>query len=169
MGTVKSHVLIGAFFLVYAACEGTAYAEAAAADPAIDADNLREALVEGDPELNLRFRTEHVDQEGQGDASATSLRTTLAYRTKPLSGFSVFAEVEDVRVIGNDALYNDGGSNSITDRAVIADPEGTEINQALHQRCHHADGGTPGSHSSRSKPLRPMLMVTIKARLLVRK
>ena len=51
-------------------------------------------------------------------------------------------------MIGNDALYNDGGSNSITDRAVIADPEGTEINQALHQRCHHGDGGTPGSHSS---------------------
>ncbi len=66
MGTVKSHVLIGAFFLVYAACEGTAYAEAAAADPAINAGHLWEALVEGDPELNLRFRTEHVESGRAG-------------------------------------------------------------------------------------------------------
>ena len=79
--------------------------------------------------LQLRYRYENVDEDGfSKQARASTLRTVLGYETAPLSGFSALIEFEDVSVIGND-LYNDT-LNGVTDRPVVADPDGTEINQS---------------------------------------
>src|SRR5262249_8568767 len=43
--------------------------------------------------------------------------------------FGAYVQVQDVHVIGND-LYNDGGTNGVTDRAIVVDPEDTELHQA---------------------------------------
>ena len=99
------------------------------------AASLKEALAQGEPVVSFRYRLESVEQDGfDKDALASTLRTTLGYRTKPYKNFSVFLEAEDVTDIGTSDEYDNRGAgdawNGVEDRPVIADPEGTEMNQA---------------------------------------
>ncbi len=81
-------------------------------------------------DLNLRYRYEFVDQDGFAkDAQASTLRTRLAYRSPTFSNLEFLTEVDYVRPIGNE-LYN-STRNGITDRPVVADPKGTQVNQAM--------------------------------------
>jgi hypothetical protein len=96
---------------------------------------LGEAVTKGEISLNLRYRYEGVDQDGFDDpGKASTLRTTLAYRTLFWKGFSAYAEFEDVRNLGLSTEHNNLGAgslwNGVTDRPVIADPPLTEVNQA---------------------------------------
>ena len=85
---------------------------------------------DGELSLNLRYRYEFVDQDDfDKDAHASTLRTRLAYRSPYFSNFGFLIEFDDVRSIGND-LYN-STRNGNTNRPVVADPEGTMVNQAL--------------------------------------
>jgi hypothetical protein len=96
------------------------------------ADDLWQALSEGKVDLYLRYRFEHVEDDQVptvDDANANTLRTALGYRTGVFYGFGGYVQFEDVRAIGNE-LYNDGGTNGIIDRAIVVDPQGTEVNQA---------------------------------------
>ncbi len=103
------------------------------------ADDLWQALTGGKPDVYLRYRFEHVDDDalsgsdtaptGVADAYASTLRTALGYNTGLFHGFGAYVQLEDVRVVGNDS-YNDGGSNGVTHRAIVVDPGGTEVNQA---------------------------------------
>ncbi len=95
-------------------------------------DAFWNALTQGKPDMYLRLRTEQVDDGTPSirRATATSLRTALGYQTGLFHGIGLYGQFEDVHVIGNDRLYNDGGTNGIANRATIADPQGTEINQA---------------------------------------
>ena len=87
-------------------------------------------LSDGKLNLNFRYRYELVDQEGIiKDAHASTLRTRLTYQSPYFSDFGFLVEFDGVRAIGND-LYN-STRNGNTDRPVVADPEGTEVNQAL--------------------------------------
>ncbi|MBI4006025.1 MAG: hypothetical protein HY356_05110 [Gammaproteobacteria bacterium] len=96
-------------------------------------DPFREFLTGGKVDLFLRYRFENVDDAQvpppRKDAYANTLRTALGYNTGLLYHFGAYFQVEDVRVIGAEK-FNDGGNNNITDRAVVVDPEGTEIHQA---------------------------------------
>jgi Alginate export len=113
------------------------------AEPLYAGDNLIEALKGGKVDLYLRYRFEFVE-DGQPritgtppmltsiplqDAHASTLRTALGYSSGLFYDFGAYVQLEDVRVIGDDA-YNNGGENSVTDHAVVVDPEGTEVNQA---------------------------------------
>jgi hypothetical protein len=98
----------------------------------VAADDLWRALTEGEADLYLRYRYENVEDDALPpvkDAHANTLRTALGYRTGLFYGFAGYLQFEDVRALGND-LYNDGGTNGVLDRAVVVDPEGTEVNQA---------------------------------------
>ena len=87
-------------------------------------------LRDGSLDLSFRYRYEFVDQDGFAkDAFASTLRTRLAYRSPYFSNLQFLIEFDDVRAIGND-LYN-STRNGNTNRPVVADPEGTEVNQAL--------------------------------------
>jgi hypothetical protein len=106
-----------------------------AADEEKDSPSFKEALSGGDAAVNLRYRVELVDQDDfDKDASASTLRTTLSYRTLAYNGFSLFLEAENVTDIGTAGQYNNRGAgslgNGVTDRPVIADPEITEVNQS---------------------------------------
>ncbi|MCY4343765.1 MAG: hypothetical protein OXE83_09370 [Gammaproteobacteria bacterium] len=90
------------------------------------------AWTQGDWDLNLRYRFEHADDTLNRKAKASTVRAGLIYRSAEVNGFSALAEVEHVSTIGGET-YNDGGTNGKTQYAVIADPEGTEINQAYVQ------------------------------------
>lgn len=94
------------------------------------ADDLAKALTEGDVSLDVRYRYEAVDQDGfSQDASASTLRTKLAYKTGIFYGFAGLVEIENVAEIGSDDDYN-STTNGNGAYPIVADPSGTEINQA---------------------------------------
>lgn len=108
---------------------------------AAEEPTLGEALAKGSPSVALRYRVEEVsDDATDKDALASTLRTTLSYRTLAFKGWSFFIEAENVAAIGNDLYKNAGAgslSNGVTDRPVVADPAGTEINQASVSYQHN--------------------------------
>ena len=94
--------------------------------------SLLNAIVDGTPDVFLRYRFEWADDASPGlkRAYASTLRTALGYQTGTFHGFSIYGQFEDVHALGQDR-YNDGGSNGINDRAEIVDPQDNEINQAF--------------------------------------
>lgn len=93
-------------------------------------DSLWQSLVGGKPDLFLRYRFEYADDARPGlkQAYASTLRSAVGYRTGTFHDASLYVQIQDVRVVGNDRLFNDG-SNRVSDRAVITDVESTEIQQ----------------------------------------
>ncbi len=95
---------------------------------------LGEAVTKGKVSLNLRYRYEDVDQEGfEEPGRASTLRTTLGYRTLWWQGLAAMVEFENVVDVGLSNDHNNGGHgslwNGVTDRPAIPDPPITEINQ----------------------------------------
>ncbi len=98
-------------------------------------DSLVDALVKGRVHANLRTRAEWVDQKGVSNSQAYTERLRLGYGTRKFYGFSLYAEFEDIRALGY-SLYNAAGLNRENNKAVIADPQDTELNQGyLSYEC----------------------------------
>ncbi len=96
------------------------------------ADSFSDAISDGKASLSFRYRFEFVDQDGfDKNAQASTLRTRLNYKTASYNGFSFFIEADNVMEVFEDD-YNAGAGNSPGNGMypVIADPQGTEINQA---------------------------------------
>jgi len=91
-------------------------------------DAFFEAITGGKVSFSARARYESVEQDGKKDADAVTVRTTLGYKTGAFHGFAGSIEIEDVSDIGSDD-YN-SSTNGNTTYATIADPDGTEVNQA---------------------------------------
>ncbi|KAF1687162.1 hypothetical protein B1992_04010 [Pseudoxanthomonas broegbernensis] len=90
---------------------------------------LAAAAGDAGPILDLRYRYEHAQQRGIAhDAHAHTLRARLGYRTAARHGWSALAEADGVARLGG--RYNDT-RNGRSGYPAIADPAGTEINQAL--------------------------------------
>ena len=90
---------------------------------------LKDAITDGKLNFNLRYRYENVDDDVRPEeAHASTVRARLTYNTKTFSNFQVGLEVDHVEALGGDNY--DDLHGSLTDHAVVADPEGTEINQA---------------------------------------
>lgn len=85
-----------------------------------------EALALGKINLGLRARSELVDTDGADTVDLTSLRTRLTYESASYRGFSALIEMDDVTHLSE----FEGG---------VADPEGTEVNQAT---LSYSAGGT---------------------------
>ncbi len=93
------------------------------------AQDIGEALASGNVDLSFRYRYEFVDQDGvPDDANASTLRTRLTYKSGDFRDFSLVLEADNITQIGNDN-YN-STRNGNTNRATVADPDGTEFNQA---------------------------------------
>lgn len=103
------------------------------ATPVVQAeDAFIDALTKGKVSFSARARYESVEQDNAlKDAGAFTLRTTLGYKTGQFKGFSGFVEVEDVSELGSDS-YN-STTNGQGTYSVVADPDGTEVNQAYLQ------------------------------------
>ena len=99
-----------------------------------EADSISDALSKGRPSVNLRYRYELVDDEDfDKHAHASTLRTTLGYRTAPFKGFSLFLEAQNVTHVGKQRFNNRGAdhlANDVLDRPVVADPSQTRMQQA---------------------------------------
>lgn len=95
-------------------------------------DDPATLMEDGTVGLSFRYRYEHVDDDGfTEDADASTLRSRLSFQSGNYRDFSFFVEVEDIREILLDD-FNAGAGNTPgrTQYPVVADPEGTEINQA---------------------------------------
>jgi len=91
-------------------------------------DDVRAALLDGRPSVDIRYRFEHVSQDGLvRDANANTVRTRLGYATGPLFGFHAMIEAENVAHIGA-ARFNDTVNRNIQ-FPVVADPDDTGLNQ----------------------------------------
>jgi hypothetical protein len=96
---------------------------------------LSNLFTQGKPILDARYRFENVDQNNdQRDANAQTLRTRAGFQSGKWYGLSGLLEVDNVSRIGDDA-YN-STRNGQKEYAVVADPDGTEVNQALLRYDH---------------------------------
>lgn len=94
-----------------------------------EVNSVADMIQKGRAYVNFRYRYEHVDQDGiSSNAKASTLRSRLGYETAEYMGFQALLEAEDVQAIGSDE-YN-STVNGRTTFPVVADPEGTEVNQA---------------------------------------
>jgi len=103
-----------------------------------EAATAADAISQGQPLLSFRYRYEEVDQKGiEKRAHASTLRTTVGYRSLAYRGFSFLVEAENVTIVGDGDAYRNGGfghlDNGVTGRPVVADPALTEFNQAYFQ------------------------------------
>ena len=95
------------------------------------ADSFGDALEQGTVSLNARLRSEGVQQTSLRAADAITLRTRLGFTTAPWQGWKAMVEAENI-LAGNGDKYSQAGLNpAATGRAVVADPETSEINQVL--------------------------------------
>ena len=102
---------------------------------AIAADDAQDAANKGDWNILFRYRLELVDQDPLAeDATASTLRTRINYKSPERQGFSFFGEFDYVAEIFADD-YNAGAGNT-PDKGqypVVADPDGEDLNQAFLQ------------------------------------
>ncbi|MFM9081449.1 MAG: hypothetical protein ACKOTE_15195, partial [Opitutaceae bacterium] len=98
-----------------------------AAEPA----SLEEAVAAGRFSVNARLRYEGVTQAGRRDANALTLRTRLGYTTAAFRGWRAMAELENITAADGDAYSQSGLNAGGAGRAVVGDPETTELNQAF--------------------------------------
>lgn len=98
--------------------------------------NLSDAIKAGSAALSFRLRYEDVDMDNltADEANALTLKTRLNFKTGAYRGFGAFLEMDNVTELDkvdyptSKALKNTG---NFPGKAIIADPEGTEINQAF--------------------------------------
>jgi len=97
-------------------------------------DAFWNALTGGKFDFSARYRFEHVDDDlAPGgvplkDAKASTIRTTLGYKTGKFFDFDARLLIQDVRAVGLDD-FNDatGRPNAKTQYAVVADPSDTDF------------------------------------------
>jgi hypothetical protein len=103
---------------------------AGAEEAAQDADSWLDALRHGEWHIIPRYRYEDADDDAFAkSAHSSTLRTRLNYRTAAWRGWTALIEGDDVRSVGADQ-YN-STRNGQTGYPIVADPEGTDLNQAL--------------------------------------
>jgi len=98
---------------------------------------------QGKPIFDARYRYEHVDQDNAlKHANAQTLRTRVGFQSGKWYGLSGLVEADNVSRIG-DAAYNET-RNGQTEYSVVADPDGSEINQALLRYDHSLGAAVVG-------------------------
>ncbi|MFG0307249.1 MAG: hypothetical protein ACF8Q5_13650 [Phycisphaerales bacterium JB040] len=100
-------------------------------DPGEPPADLFEALVSGKVYLDNNLRVELADTTGRDSSAAVTNRLRLGYQTKPLHGFSGFVEMESVATPNADRYFVPATGDGSASRTVVADPPGTEVNQAF--------------------------------------
>ena len=92
----------------------------------------RRFFTEGDAALELRYRFESVDQAGKPlTAGANTLKLRGNLSSGEIHGFTALLEVDHVAAIGGE--HYDDTRNGLSDYPVVADPEGTDLNQVWLQ------------------------------------
>lgn len=124
--------------LLSLAIAGTTLSHAAFAEEAFST-----LFSEAKPIFDARYRFEHVDQDNLlNHANAQTLRTRVGVQSGKWYGLSALIEADNVSRIG-EASYNNT-RNGQSEYSVVADPDGSEINQALLRYDHHYGSAVVG-------------------------
>ena len=90
---------------------------------------LNKLVTESVTKAEFRYRFEGVDHGGcRVIENANTLKSRINWTTGSIANFSATLEFDDIRAIGSEN-YNSTSNNHI-EYPVVADPEGTEVNQA---------------------------------------
>ena len=94
------------------------------------ASGLAKAVAEGDASFGIRYRFEHVDQDGfDEDAKASTAKARFTWTSGDADGLTFGIETDYVFVVGvEDFNSTDNGK---TRYPVVADPDGFDLNQAF--------------------------------------
>ena len=115
-----------ALAVIFAAGAAVARAQDSAQD---SASNLGDAFANGDFGFEFRYRMETVDQAGfEEDAFASALKSRINFRPQDIGNLGFFFEIDNVAYLGDDEFNN--FRNGKTNFPVVADPDGTHVNQA---------------------------------------
>jgi hypothetical protein len=99
------------------------------AEEDIAAQEFTEMVGLGDVGLDFRYRYEYVDDGNfDRDAKASTLRSRLTFESASYKGFDFLVEFDNVAYVGDDKFNST--TNGKTQYPVVADPKGTEVNQA---------------------------------------
>lgn len=94
--------------------------------------DIAKSVKDSSVKVNLRYRLETVGQDAkEKDATASTLRSRLTWKSAPINNLTFNVEVDNVTTIAVDD-YN-STNNGKSDYPVVADPEGTDLNQANFQ------------------------------------
>ncbi|WP_045857910.1 alginate export family protein [Teredinibacter purpureus] len=101
--------------------------------PAFASESALETLInESTTKVDFRYRYEGVSQDGIAeDAAANTLRSRLTFKSGTVNDFSFTLEMDDARPLSAEN-YNTA-TNGNTAYPVVADPKGTDLNQAYVQ------------------------------------
>ncbi len=89
-------------------------------------------ISDGKAGLDLRYRFESVEQDGKpSTAGANTLRLRLNLATGVANGFTAFTEFDHLQALGGE--HHDDTRNGLANYPVVADPEGTDLNQTWLQ------------------------------------
>jgi hypothetical protein len=97
---------------------------------------IKEALANSKVGISFRTRYEEVDEDGVNGASdieatALTIKSRLTLQTGDYKHWSIGLEVDNVTAIIDN--YNDLTNSYNGSDSVVADPEGTDVNQAFLQ------------------------------------
>lgn len=93
------------------------------------AGEFLDAVRGGKVSADLRLRHENVDQDGiDKTASANTIRLRLGYTTADYNGFQFHVDVESIQKLFDENFNST--NNGKTEYPVVADPVGSELNQA---------------------------------------
>lgn len=96
-----------------------------------EASDVKTWISDGELILNERLRYEFVDQDGLHDANAITLRSRIGWQTADSNGWIAGVDFEDVRALNKDDFNMAGLNPEGAGKAVVADVETTELNQAF--------------------------------------
>lgn len=98
---------------------------------AAEGEDLESALTSGKSNIAIKYRFEHVDQDGFAEnADASTARLRLNYRTGRWNGLTAFGEFDHIfHVLIDDFNSGAGTSPSRGQYPVVADPSGSDLNQ----------------------------------------
>ena len=128
-----------AIMMVAVGMAGTASATAE------EVTSLSEIFTKGDINLSFRYRYEYVDQDVDtlNVAKASTLKSRLTLTSASFHGFSGLLEVDDVAQIGSES-YATPSNGKASQYPIVADPDGTDINQAFLKYKNDYFAGTAG-------------------------
>lgn len=97
---------------------------------------VKKALSDTNVSVSMRARYEGVDEDGAAgasdkDATALTLKSRITVKTGAYKNWSLGVEVDNVTAAIDD--YNDLTNSYTGSDSVVADPEGTDVNQAFLQ------------------------------------
>jgi len=117
-------------FLKYSALAVLLGAHPFVAATAEEATSFSEIFTKSDTQFTFRYRYEYVDEDNSKEiAKASTLKSRVTWSSAAYQGFSALVEVDDVSHIGSEQ-YGTPSNGKGADYSIVADPDGTTINQA---------------------------------------